>query len=70
MSVDFKILQTSFNAVKEELENIDACLDYNYDDFNEEQQEQIKEMYELIKSVLKRISFTLYADSIFISSKE
>lgn len=70
MSVDFKILQTSFNAVKEELENIDACLDYNYDDFNEEQHEQIKEMYELIKSVLKRISFTLYADSIFISSKE
>lgn len=70
MSVDFKILQTSFNAVKEELENIDACLDYNYDDFNEEQQEQIKEMYELIKSVLKRIYWTLYADSIYISSKE
>ena len=43
MSVDFKILQTSFNAVKEELENIDACLDYNYDDFTDNQKQVLNE---------------------------
>lgn len=70
MSVDFKILQTSFNAVKEELENIDACLDYNYDDFTDNQKQVLNEMYASVLNVIKRINFTLNADSIFISSKE
>ena len=69
MSVDFKILQTSFNAVKEELENIDACLDYNYDDFNYNQKQVLNEMYASVLNVIKRINFTLNADDIFISKK-
>lgn len=68
-NVDFKILQTSFNAVKEELENINSCLKLYYDDFNKEQQEQVKEMYKLMQSVLKGINFTLYPYSSYIAFK-
>lgn len=66
MSVDFKILQTSFNAVKEELENIDACLDYNYDDFTDNEKQVLNEMYASVLNVLKRINWTLNSDDIFI----
>lgn len=62
MNVDFKIIQTSFNAVKEELENIDACLDFNYNYFNDNQKHLLNEMFSSISNVMKRIHFTLNSD--------
>ena len=58
-NVDFKIIQTSFNAVKEELENIDACLDLNYSFFTDVQCEVLEEMFSSVSNVMKRIHFTL-----------
>ena len=61
-NVDFKIIQTSFNAVKEELENIDACLDLNYSSFTDVQCEVLEEMFSSVLNVMKRIHFTLNSD--------
>ena len=61
-NVDFKIFQISFNAVKEELENIDACLDLNYSSFTDVQCEVLEEMFSSVLNVRKRIDSTLNSD--------
>ncbi len=70
MSADFNIVITSLNAVKEELENVYACLDYNYDDFNDNQKSNINKIHSSIAILIKKIGLTLDDGSMFFNDNE